>query len=180
MKFRIIRLSARHAKFDFDPAVWVVSSFLFLLSSLFAPIADAFTLLLSPFPPLKFESFPCGPEWSPTANKKSSNASKVMRRTHRKKNGSNKTWRGPNTLDRQVLQSWRGRVPRVPYGGCAYVNMGVLAPISEGASRRSLRLQGAALRRFSEQFSYTESLGRPLRLSRRSASITPASRPGRR
>ena len=29
-----------------------------------------------------------------------------------------KRWRGPNTLGPHDLQSWRGRVPRVPYGGC--------------------------------------------------------------
>ena len=27
---------------------------------------------------------------------------------------------GPNTLGPQVLKSWRGRVPLVPWGGCAY------------------------------------------------------------
>jgi len=31
-----------------------------------------------------------------------------------------KSWMGPNTLGSDDLQSWKGRVPRVPYGGCAY------------------------------------------------------------
>jgi len=30
--------------------------------------------------------------------------------------------RGPNTLGRHCLQSWRGRVPQVPSGGCAYAH----------------------------------------------------------
>ena len=31
---------------------------------------------------------------------------------------SRKSWRGPCTTGPHVLQSWRGRVPRVPYGVC--------------------------------------------------------------
>ena len=31
-----------------------------------------------------------------------------------------KSWTGPNTLVPRDLQSWRARVPRVPWGRCAY------------------------------------------------------------
>jgi len=37
------------------------------------------------------------------------------------KNGSQKNWRGPNTLRPKVLQSWRKRIPRVLLGGCVHV-----------------------------------------------------------
>jgi len=33
-------------------------------------------------------------------------------------NASRKSWRGPNTFGPRNLQSWKGRVPRVQWGGC--------------------------------------------------------------
>ena len=35
-----------------------------------------------------------------------------------------KVWTGPNRLGPLDLQSWRGRVPRVPWGGCALPDSG--------------------------------------------------------
>jgi len=35
-----------------------------------------------------------------------------------------KVWTGPNRLGPRDLQSWRGRVPRVPLGGCALPDSG--------------------------------------------------------
>jgi len=43
---------------------------------------------------------------------------------------SRKSWRGPCTTGPHVLRSWRGRVPRVPYGVCAHAHM-IVASISQ-------------------------------------------------
>jgi len=39
------------------------------------------------------------------------------------------SWKGPNTLGPQVLQSWRGRVPRVPLSCCARSGEATQTPI---------------------------------------------------
>ena len=87
------------------------SSFPFVTSSLFGPCTAVaftdFTLFLRPFhyPPLN-------PEASLWINEKKLSASEVMRGDQRK-NDSDKSWMGPNTVGPQVVQSSNGSVRRL-------------------------------------------------------------------
>jgi len=67
-----------------------------------------------PFPSLLF--FPSAFKFS----KKVRGSTKLPTAPREKMKGSCKSWRGQNTLGHRCLQSWSGRVPRVPWSGCTY------------------------------------------------------------